>query len=697
MIYFQQPGTEFERHGPFSSALNDWIDAERTQESFRQKSSKCMEQLDVAAKVVSKVSLSDLQNTQFFDLELVIAFLQWLFTEEYNHDEVIQRDYPTRSFHVWSLAFLLNKLGFLIEASTTPIQNTEMWKDQASQTYNMNPLWQVHLVTSNSVFADHAYSHRPSRRADFRERRVVPIGTIPIVAFDNFKYYDSPDLDLRILNEIFLEAFGEVTEKLPNYPYLRDLAGSRVESSNLESSKHVVQESQLTAYQQQKLDDWVEHPGVTQLLQRSISTHIPEQCPDSCGKAKCYYPVPFEESNGGSEEAIRWRQELRKDHKLMSPWIQMHVIMLAFAYAVACQLIITEGNNRANLETQVSWRPIKFFDNQEDWTKIRIVTPDGDLKTWVRTMSAVLNYHLEPLEQIPTEKWPQHRRLKKTLFHMVCGHRSEFLDSEIRETIQEQTLGCSANGLTMISKALIDPAVDASTLHLYYIRFGRILELPVSSMNLIEGCSPVKVPAHKSKYDPSKSRISYIVLQSEDHLAKDVRWDAEPDWFADFTKVALCCRINGLPCGVFSPWFLARKCCVSGTDPERCPCTCSSSQIGQKITFPEQEYWIEYSLRDFYYAGTVFNPHFRLSDEMTVGETRNIFVQAGKRAHNQLAALDMIASRASNKADSVVRKILSPCLICAAECARSRPSHWTNLFRGEIRSKKIINFIILST
>ena len=62
-----------------------------------------MEQLDAAAKVVSKVSLRDLQNTQFFDLELVIAFLQWLFTEEYNHDEAIQRDYFTRSFHVWSL------------------------------------------------------------------------------------------------------------------------------------------------------------------------------------------------------------------------------------------------------------------------------------------------------------------------------------------------------------------------------------------------------------------------------------------------------------------------------------------------------------------------------------------------------------------------------------------------------------------
>ena len=160
----------------------------------------------------------------------------------------------------------------------------------------------------------------------------------------------------------------------------------------------------------------------------------------------------------------------------------------------------------------MSWRPIEFFENQDDWTKVRIVTPDGDLKTWVRTMSAVLNYHLEPLEQIPTEKWPQHRRLKKALFHMICGHRSELLDSEIRETIQEQTLGCSANGLTIISKALIEPAVDASTLHLYYIRFGRILELPVSSMNLIEGCSPVKRPAHKSKYDPSKSRIPDNVL-----------------------------------------------------------------------------------------------------------------------------------------------------------------------------------------
>ena len=699
LIHFQQTGTAFQRHGPFSTALKKWIDAIRTQESFRGTSAKCMEQLDTAAKVVSNVSMRDLQNTQYFDSELVIAFLQWLVTEEVKHDEAVLRDYPTRSFHVWSLAFILNKLGFLVEASTTAIQDQQMWEDQMSQSIGMSGPWRVHLVTSNSVFADHAYNHRPSSRVDFCGRRIVPIGTLPIVLFDNFKCYDSPDLDLNVLNEIFLSTFDDVKNKLLNYRYLRALAGLGDEIDEAQGSQRVVLESQLTTYQQQKIEDWVDHPGIAQLLQNSISSYIPSQCPDNCGKKRCYYAVvPFEDTGGHSEESMRWRQELRKDHIVMSPWIKMHVIMLAFAYAVACNFIITENNKRADLDTQVSWKPIQFFDDQMDWTKVRIVIPDGDLRIWVRTLSDALKFHLEPLDLVPTETWPPHRRLKGTLFSMICGIQNEVIarDQDNRDTITDFTLGCSANGLTLISKALLNPTVDASTLHLYHVCFGRILELPVNSVDLIEGCSPQKRPARVLKYSPSTSRIFDSVIQDEDVLAREVRWDAEPDWAVDFMKVCVCCRIDGLPRGIFNPLYLSRKSCASEDDPERCRCTCSSPKAWQSITFPKEEYWIEYHLREFYDAGAVFNQNFKTSNLMNPGETRYIFVRAGTQARNQLAALDMMLARASNKADLVVRKILSSCLTCAAERARRRPSHWTSLFRGQMGSKKFINFIVLS-
>ena len=76
----------------------------------------------------------------------------------------------------------------------------------------MHPLWRVHLVTSNSVFADDLYSSRPARQKIYRERQVVPVGAIPTLAFDSFRCYDTPDLDLNLLYENFLDAFSEVTE-----------------------------------------------------------------------------------------------------------------------------------------------------------------------------------------------------------------------------------------------------------------------------------------------------------------------------------------------------------------------------------------------------------------------------------------------------------------------------------------------------
>ena len=472
LIQFYQPDVQFDKHGPFSRALNDWIESERTKESFRKKSPNLMKELDAAALEFMSVSVKDLQSTQFFEIELVIAFLQWLFAEEYKHDPAIKRNYPTRSFHVWSLAFILNKLGFLVEASTTPIQDRETWESQISNNLEPNYLWRVYLVTSNLVFADLSYNHRPYRRMDFREKRIVPIGSIPTIAFEYFRYYKTPDLDSNFLNEVFNFVFSDVTDQLPSHAYLRALADlTGVPSKEQPPRVSVTVPSQMTSYQQYKLEDWMESPEISQLLSRSIRKYIPDKCPDECGKKRCHYPViPFEDSAEISEEADQWKKKLRTDHNLMKPWITMHIIMLAFAYAVACQFIEADDGKRADLDTEICWTPIRFFENREDWEKVRLIIPDGDLKTWVRTMSDMLNVRLEPLDHIPTEKWPQHRRLKKTLFHMICGHRSEvFKIFETRDVVHDYVLGCSANSLSLISKILINPSANASDLHLYCV------------------------------------------------------------------------------------------------------------------------------------------------------------------------------------------------------------------------------------
>ena len=213
----------------------------------------------------------------------------------------------------------------------------------------------------------------------------------------------------------------------------------------------------------------------------------------------------------------------------------------------------------------------------------------------------------------------------------------------------------------------------------------------------------MKRPKHVSKFDrATQPRIWATEIQIESALFNHVRWDAEPDWSVDHTKVGMCCRLNGLSCGIFNPWWLARQSCQScqsEEDPERCPCVCSSPPNEQKFTFPMGEHWIEYHLHDFYRAGVVFSTHFRWQDHMNAGETRNIFVRTGGQAHNQLAALDMMTAKASTTPghDTVVRKILSSCLVCAAQSAREQADHWTKLFRGQTNSKRFVNFIVLAS
>ena len=86
---------------------------------------------------------------------------------------------------------------------------------------------------------------------------------------------------------------------------------------------------------------------------------------------------------------------------------------------------------------------------------------------------------------------------------MICGLQFEDIENDLQNTTRRDTLGCCANGLSLISKAVINPAVDASTPHLYQICFGRLLELPVDSNNLIQCCDPVKRPKYASRYETS--------------------------------------------------------------------------------------------------------------------------------------------------------------------------------------------------
>ena len=119
-------------------------------------------------------------------------------------------------------------------------------------------------------------------------------------------------------------------------------------------------------------------------------------------------------------------------------------------------------------------------------------------------------------------------------------------------------------------------------------------------------------------------------LHEGDVLARDVRWDAEPDWFTDFTKVGLCCRLDGLFCGLYNLWLLARKNNVSEVDPERLSLfVLFNVTIGQEIDFPNGEDWRDYSLREFYRAGRSFQRGSPMQQQDEHRRYTNFFVRVG--------------------------------------------------------------------
>lgn len=130
------------------------------------------------------------------------------------------------------------------------------------------------------------------------------------------------------------------------------------------------------------------------------------------------------------------------------------------------------------------------------------------------------------------------------------------------DVIRPDTLGCSANGLSLASKALINPTANGSTLYLYYLYHGRVIDIPVTGDGFIQSCTPSrsrKPNDPKGYVLPGQDWSDDLPDRGQTSIRRDVRWDAELDWQRNESAVCLCCRVSGLPFAFFNPWNLVKK------------------------------------------------------------------------------------------------------------------------------------------
>ena len=710
LLTYDQVDVSFEEDGPLIASLRHLVSSILVEERNNNLYEIFLRDLDVHRRGVTGATLSDLANCEIYEESLAIEFLSWLLTPPVLRDDPKYREsfpnatnpsFPTISFRVWALAFVLGRLGFDVSASNIAIGTDEMYQTHIAERKDISDPARVFLITqtikNHNIFNDRAKYKRYSSPT----LRRVPIKSIPDLVFDQYCYFqvECDGLNEIDLVSIFNATFEHITEQLQSLACIQEI--KEAEAKGLKTA--LAASGSISTYQRAMMNDWLTGPMAERLLSRPLQDFLYEECPDQCGRSPCHYTAPYlEGTNAHNNESNEWKSYIRQTHTDFTPWIKMHIIMLAFAYAVACQYLRSPTGAPADLNTEVILTSIPFF-NTSNWADMLILIPNGDLRYWVYVMASTIGIEQPAAPEMLIDP-NSLKRVQNVIYHMVCGVKL-WPVTKPNASDSEASLGCCKNGLTLLSKSLVNPTPDSTSTKLYYLSFGHILQVPVMSDGRIIASSRKVIRTQKREdIRPTRVQDNRFQLYNLNGATKGIMWSPEPDWELNEMHAGLRCRVDNIPKFIINPLYVTLKASES-FNYERVECSFLKQhnlRDIENIMLPVGERWFELTMREIYCAS---NPRVNFNGDnesltLQPGETWNILIRAGKKGIDQAMAINTFRRNSSLDEDCIYYKFLSPCLQCTMGKLTLRRQEQQGRKRGKKRNSKTqryVNVVVLST
>ena len=520
-------------------------------------------------------------------------------------------------------------------------------------------------------------------------KRRIPIKHIPELVFEQQNMLlprRMGNLTSTECSEMLLDTFHYIKGQLPYYA--RDIEGLHSDDEPLSSRKRD-NDKELTTYQRTRLEYWLYGSHAARLLTGPITKSIPETCPDNCNIEKFCRQPPQLDVSEMSVPALEWKAGVREKHRDEKPWVTMHLVMLGFAYAVASQFLRAGEHAEVDEDTEFVLTPINFYERYTNTESCCLLISDARLLSWVQPMAEAIDLDQGNARQADDRSFL--RRYRDTLYDMICG-------CDVK-TPQTPSLGCCANGVTLVSLTVTRPQLQRANLYLHDIRTGRCLDFHVGDDRLIYGIPAASVIIRELRRSIQPARIYSISLEDQGNwVVPNVRWDPESNWEDQYQHTALRCRLDGIPRFSKSPYQMIAGVVNDPLLEKVSPCICTPNSC-QTIKFPNDEFWSELDLGKFYaQGGTKKDMHEDFSPPQ--GCKWHIVARAGLRTEDQVAALDSFSCRVKEPMGkdgaNIVRKILGACAWCAFKQARSTPDAVHSILRKRSPVSTHVVLIVLA-
>ena len=198
LLTYDQVDVSLEKHGPLNASLRQLVSSVLVEERNNNLYEALLRDLDVHRRGVTGASLSDLADCEIYEEPLAIEFLSWLLTPPVLRDDPKYREafpnatipsFPTISFRVWALAFVLGRLGFEVNASNVAISTDEMYQTHIEERRDASEPARVFLITQTIGHRNILNGRAKYKRYSSPTLRRIPIKLIPDLVFDQYCYF----------------------------------------------------------------------------------------------------------------------------------------------------------------------------------------------------------------------------------------------------------------------------------------------------------------------------------------------------------------------------------------------------------------------------------------------------------------------------------------------------------------------------
>ena len=551
LVQLNQDDTSLEIEDALLASLRQWVSAvalEEDSDMFR----KFM--LERVAAQQSKITgaetddLIDMDHTSINEIPLVIGVLRWILTPLHKREI---KQYPTRSLKVWTVATIMEILGFEVQAHPSVVQRIREYESNLQFSGRFGDAPRVFLVVMNGEETDPMpVMHVPRASASLKPQITIIRG-IPWIAF-------------RHIRGTHAEVGTEYLADVWKFSFKSAKACFRGISMLKQNIKIEIQECDSV--------------GVPEHQKSLISNFSPE-LDRICATAMRHF-IPMSPSSPGWDPSelreqmntLREEEELSRNEAICRGNCYVLYAIVCGAIYGLCSNACFDNGDILGEDSEVAFVPDLLFQNG-----------GGRIREWARTVGHAIRSHsvsLATWSDLLFELFLGKSGESSTLNSMAASSTTKYMNQQ-NPYRQRLFLGAQSNGLTAVSDILVKLTTRKEAFCFFHINRGQILSFPLTEDYYIQASSYIE-PALTLGLDPEPNNT---VLNRFDAAGVEsaLRIDVEPCWVDDPRTVLFVLRSQGVPIATLNIFAF-----IDRMSYDRVECTCSEPSWEVPVRAAEQ-------------------------------------------------------------------------------------------------------------